>query len=393
MYYKRKSKTNWPVVITASVAVFFLVIISTILLTGYLRSKQEIDDGPRKTASTIAPNVTLTLNTEEGNQEKVIIRVKIMTIDDKGLDRIIIPGQEEIPIEEDGRKEFEADFEAKINGKYEVQAYGKNGVFGSETIQVSNINVSTSINPYIPEGFTKVESTAVATGLVVKDSSGNEYVWVPVDAGQLISRRDETSTVYFDNSEEYSQFVNSVGKYHGFYVARYEATLANVGGVESAVSLPGYSPTAAITYNKARKIAKEVAEVQKYKDLQTSILSNVAWDTMLAWLDRTQPGYSSSLSYGNYSSNIMKTGSNQKDKINEIYDLAGNVREWTSEQYNLSKEEKEKLKRENDIEGVSVYNVMRGGSITSQSTAARTNIGNPASAYANTGFRFVLYKR
>ena len=40
---------------------------------------------------------------------------------------------------------------------------------------------------------------------------------------------------------------------------------------------------------------------------------------------------------GNYNSDsIIKTGSNDNYKMNNIYDLAGNAIEWTMESYNIS---------------------------------------------------------
>ena len=241
MYYKTKSKTNWPVVITIAVAAFFLIIIITILVNSYLRSKNSLDD-KNKQVNTAIPEVLLSLNTEEENQEKVLINVKISTTDPEGLEKIVIPGMEHILIKRENQQLYETTFAATQNATYEIQAYGKNGVFGSNRVQVKNIKVFTSIEPYIPDNFTKIEESVVNSGLVVKDSIGNEYVWVPVPGGQLTRNRSETDVKYDESEPEYFQFVNSVAKYQGFYIARYESSIATVNGKEVATSKPNVTP-------------------------------------------------------------------------------------------------------------------------------------------------------
>lgn len=388
MYYKTKSKTNWPVVITVAVIIFFVVIITAILVTSYIKSKKEIE-GNNKIANNAIPEVELSLNTLEPNQERVFINVKITTTDPEGLAKIVIPGLEEILIKEENQQAYETTFGANLNAIYEIQAYGKNGVYGSDRIQVSNIKAFTSTEPYIPEGFTKVGDSEVSTGLVVRDSRNNEYVWIPVPGGQLTRNRQDSDVRYYETDSEYFQFVNSVGKYQGFYLSRYEAGAVVVGGKEVATSKPNATPIQRISFNKALQLSKEVAITYKYGDYQTSIISSSAWDTVLNWLDKSHSGYSSSLQYGNYTGSLRSTGGTSTDKVNNIYDLAGNLAEWTSENYKLSEEELDNL---SNAEEEFDYRVIRGGSTSNKSTPNRTNAGNPKSAYEHVGFRYVLYK-
>lgn len=391
MYYKAKSKVNWPVVITVGVAIFFLVTIVSILVFNLFKNKEVVTD-ENKVVNNAIPKVELSLNTEEENQTQVYIKVKVSTTDVAGLAKITVTGGEEIVIEKENQTYYETTFTAKENATYEIQAYGKNGVFGSQQIKVSNIKTFSAKEPYIPINFTKVEGTEVNNGLVVKDQSGNEYVWIPVSGGRLTRNRDETDSKYYEGSPEESQFRNSVAKYHGFYIARYEASVFSVNDKEIAGSKPGYNPTSRITYLKASKLSKEVADAYNYEGFQTSIISSSAWDTTLAWLDKAVSGYSSSLDYGNYSGARNNTGSTTKDNIQNVFDISGNLSEWTSESYRLSEDERRELSRNESLNEDEDYKIIRGGSATNKSTAKRATRGNPNSAYENIGFRYLLYK-
>lgn len=389
MYYKRKSKTNWPVVITVSVVVFFLITISGILVAGFLKSRQN-NNVEVEVGSNIKPNVELTLNTLEANQTEVLIQVKVSTTDEAGLEKIVIPGLDEIKMTTENQKEYTTTFKANKNGTYEIQAFGKNGVFNKEIIEISNIKLITSREPYIPTNFTQVEGTNVDTGLVIKDSVGNEYVWIPVPRGQLKRDRQETDGNYYEDEAKYPQFLNSVATYQGFYIARYEAGMAKLGDKDVVISKPNVTPINRISYNKASVLAQEAAEVYKYNNCHTLITSSSAWDTILDWVNNKTSGFSSSLDYGNYSGTLNKTGETAKDKVNNIFDLAGNVREWTTENYRLSDAERKNIQGMSD-RVVDDYKVIRGGSTTYNSSPNRTSVGDKATVYENIGFRYVLY--
>lgn len=393
MYYKRKSKTNWPVVITIGVATFFLIVILSILLVGYLNAKNKDKDNAKIQASNAIPKVELTLNTEEANQEKVYIKVKISTVDSAGLSRIIIPGSDEITIQEENRTEYEDIFEANKNGKYEVQSYGKNGVFGNSTINISNIRAITANDPYIPKGFTKIAGTKVSTGLVIKDQYDNEYTWIPVSGGQLHKNRSDTDPKYYEDSQEYSEFITSVAENQGFYIARYEASVTKINNKDVAISQPNYTPVSRITYKLAEELSKNVAIEYKYEDVKTAIISSGAWDTVLEWISKSYSGYKTSTSYGNYTNVLRKSGETQSDKLNNIYDLSGNVREWTSENYRLSDDEKRQVAQQGeDRDTIPDYKIVRSGNVSNKTNPNTSVSGNPLGTYANTGFRFVLYR-
>mgnify|MGYP003317301144 CR=1 FL=1 len=48
-------------------------------------------------------------------------------------------------------------------------------------------------------------------------------------------------------------------------------------------------------------------------------------------INKRVKNYSTSLNYGNYTGTIRNTGQTETDVINNICDMSGNVREWTTE--------------------------------------------------------------
>ena len=79
---------------------------------------------------------------------------------------------------------------------------------------------------------------------------------------------------------------------------------------------------------------------------------------------------------GSYNGSLATTGSKEEYAVNNIYDLAGNVFEWTMESYRT------------------YGRVYRGGNYYdtgSDSPASRRNGSNPSYSYDGTGFRVTLY--
>lgn len=82
-------------------------------------------------------------------------------------------------------------------------------------------------------------------------------------------------------------------------------------------------------------------------------------------------GYKTSLAYGNYSSTIQNTGTNKKDKVGNIYDLAGNVREWTTERYKNMKVDR-RTGALIEVQDENIYRVIRGGAASFEATPNRS---------------------
>ena len=228
-------------------------------------------------------------------------------------------------------------------------------------------------------------------GLVISDASsnGNEWVWVPVEdpsimyeentAGVALSGSTGVTTTKYSASgiisgsygsrglpgstsyrepdlvknydvdstarqagfsslsnmantmvSEYSTMIESIDKYGGFYIGRYELT-AN-----------GVKPGTVLTNTNWYTLYKNCTTLAKSGSNTTSrMIWGAQWDVTCLWLEQKGYDINNSTSWGNYSNNTASghgskrpTGYSEYWKANNIYDLAGNCFEWTQEASN-----------------------------------------------------------
>ena len=142
---------------------------------------------------------------------------------------------------------------------------------------------------------------------------------------------------------EYKAMADSIKKYNGFYIGRYELT----GSVDSPAEKSGVSLIGENWYN-LYKACKNVVQ-DETGVVKSTMIYGVQWDATMDWLRKC--GFNTdkdSSSWGNYSNSTGnakidgKSGSKQDTgfseywKANNIYDLAGNHWEWTQEAYSTS---------------------------------------------------------
>ena len=135
-------------------------------------------------------------------------------------------------------------------------------------------------------------------------------------------------------NEEYTNMINSVKKYGGFYVGRYEASFSN----NVAQSKPGQTPSANINWGTMyRNLDSNRYSLNPYYNNSqhvSSMIWNSQWNAMLNWiLKGPNAQYVNDKSIGNLSNTVNKTGDTSTDIINNIFDLTGNVAEWTQTGY------------------------------------------------------------
>ena len=126
---------------------------------------------------------------------------------------------------------------------------------------------------------------------------------------------------------EYKAMSDSVKKYHGFYIGRYELT----GTVENPTEKSDY-PLMNEDYYNLYKACQNV--IKNNSDVMSTMIYGCQWDETCSWLEKN--GYNTDLnssSWGNYNMPPIKTGSDSRYKANEIYDLAGNFYERTQEAF------------------------------------------------------------
>ena len=250
----------------------------------------------------------------------------------------------------------------------------------------------------VPKGFTYKEGTK-DTGLVIQDEKGNEFVWVPATESTYVKDTSFPGRTPTDDDTLPNGITDEtadVVKYGGFYIGRYEAGIpegdtspSNETGIP--VSKKGATVWTYIDYTNSKARAESMIS-NEY--VQTGLLTGKAWDTTCHWIEDSLSSINKSASlrdsryYGNYrnslapanenSGTIRTVGFSENWKTKNIYDLAGNVWEWTSEK------------------DYSSYFIFRGGSCNGDGSDSGSPVSdryyNSASCTSDyIGFRLRLY--
>lgn len=369
-----------------------IVLIVILVGVGSLIYKTVINDSSTSSKKDIVNEVVLeepiiTLNKEVSEEDdgKVIITAYASTESGEEISEIILPDGSSVMGDT-------ATYTVENNGTYEFEAITIAGGSATAKVVVEEIAEISATNPYIPEGFSII-SDNVDEGFVIEDAYGNQYVWVPVETGKL-TRNTWLDSDYEESASTASELVNSVAKYYGFYIGRFEASQYELDGQVTAASMAGKIPWTNITYLNAAEYSENSGKVFGYTDCTTALVNSYAWDTVMKWIDESVTNYSSNVNYGNYSGTIYPTGSTELDYVKNVCDLAGNVREWTTEIYKSANTTttKKSSSKKNQIENV-VHRVVRGGSANLSRTPG-SHIYYPENTSDNYwGFRTILYKK
>ena len=334
--------------------------------------------------------------------------------------------------------------------------------------------------PYFPNSTFSYKEGDLSTGLVIKDSNDNEYVWVevpttiydnttynnngankPKNADEWEKIRDclkaytvdysdssykDTNTDGTTYSDDYKNMLKSVYTNGGFWIGRYEVGLegdtprtsyTEISASDKAVIKPNMYP-----YNYVKRDeAQELATRMNYNGCTSSLIFGIQWDLTLKYIEEKTVELaeeankdtvradiknkltSNSKKIGNYYNSeftlnrgkfakynelsdwkaynseeeptlvtgskkqaqssksnaiLLTTGATEATNLQNIYDIAGNVLEWTLEFYDTS----------NPC-------VRRGGSYGgngSNDTAEGRGFDSTGDYYDTIGFRVGLWK-
>ena len=282
----------------------------------------------------------------------------------------------------------------------------------------------------IPAGFKVADDSGntIDEGIVIEDSEKNQFVWVPVSkenfATEFVRREgysegslqsflsncgeanakgeNEKVTETETTKKEAMKMYASVERNEGFYIARYEAGNDGNGNVVLKKGADVYNEiswsangdnmqeTTGIT-GGAVELSRNFANAKNYKTVTSTLIYGVQWDTVMKWMENVnnpngKKYIQDSTGMGWYSDNSgdnpQKTGidigeeNRGSNQVKKIYDLAGNVFEWTMESYSTD------------------GRVVRGGNYGgtgSNNPASNRNSRYPSFSDSDIGFRPTLF--
>ena len=280
---------------------------------------------------------------------------------------------------------------------------------------------------WVPEGFKIADDSSdnIQGGVVIEDKDGNQFVWVPVATISDYKRTAygyDTATKNIDTATNSIKIVSiegefyytealpedektSVETYKGFYIGRYEAgdkenteaqKLRSSNDVTKTVTIKkGQAPYNYVTRTQAKSLAEGFKTQQNYStSINTKLVSSYAWDTAIAFIQNVNSDYGENSEEGNYEDTTFSykdiTGASQTKEdgdfasvptgqttpVCNIYDMGGNVCEWTTESSSAS----------------SSYTIRGGGyDYVIDKFPAGYRLCDGDKAYDSTGFRITLF--
>ena len=304
-------------------------------------------------------------------------------------------------------EEYEDAITEQVTGKKPLKPLETNKKYESKA-ELKDANGNKIV---VPAGFkivsdaTTNNATTVDQGIVIEDATGtdtngSQFVWIPVGdikkadgtttsialnrytfaedgtpnpqnesaivVGSYNFQELETST--FGNSTgSITAFKTSVATNGGFYIGRYEARKSSSGKLTTVKTDSVWND---ITQPNAATNSKNMYST----GVTSELMNSYAWDTATLFLQTF--GGNNKYSRQNSSNNgSLATTGTDNDKQCNVYDMASNVYEWTTETYSSS----------------ITPCTYRGGSYDSSAYPTSNRFSGSTSGYSNLGFRPLLF--
>ena len=263
-------------------------------------------------------------------------------------------------------EEYEDAITEQVTGKKPLKPLETNKKYESKA-ELKDANGNKIV---VPAGFkivsdaTTNNATTVDQGIVIEDATGtdtngSQFVWIPVgdikkadgtttsialnrysfDSNGVATEftstdfieEDKTNTTSLKNygntiSENINSFKTSVATNGGFYIGRYEARKSSSGKLTTVKTDSVWND---ITQQNAAKNSKNMYST----GVTSELMNSYAWDTATLFLQTfgNNDKYSVQTSLNTESLATTGTEGTVIDKQCNVYDMASNVREWTTE--------------------------------------------------------------
>jgi len=243
----------------------------------------------------------------------------------------------------------------------------------------------------VPAGFkivsdsTTGNATTVNNGIVIEDATtgataGSQFVWIPVGkiytdtaktdanaktielgrysfgsngnksaySGSYVEEdaNDESTLTNTENkaiAKNITNFKNSVAANGGYYIGRYEArtTTARSSKDDVLTQITEKGTDSVYNYVTQKQAAEQAQNMYNSNKFTSDLMNSYAWDTATLFLQTCgEEKYSRKTSVNN---SLASRGTNSldytgtRDTVCNVYDMASNVYEWTTETSNDSR--------------------------------------------------------
>ena len=268
--------------------------------------------------------------------------IESISLTDPYGDEITLPDTDNL-----GTSYSNTEIDPTINGIYKLSVTA-----GGETKEIElNVNSLYAQRMWELELFTD----ELAQKLGYENAEDYYYNSMYSSSGMTLEQfKSMLLTMYKSSYHDAEDYTNQVNENGGFYIGRYEASYDN-GNVVSKVSTSTRPASSTdLTNGMLWNYISQTDALSNAKNMYTSseftssLLTGAAWDRTLSWLEETgevtlEEIIVDSSGWGNYAddsfsgtTSLINTGSMLQTKANNIYELAGNLSEWTTEAYDAA---------------------------------------------------------